>query len=86
MAHYYRTETNLGNIDRALDILNKYIEETNETNDNILNMQFTIWVGKTVFKRNTADDQDKKFYSYSLQVNIILQRYNMLYEILISWL
>lgn len=57
----------VGNIDRALDILNKYIEETNETNDNILNMQFTIWVGKTVFKRNTADDQDKKFYSYSLQ-------------------
>lgn len=72
VAHYYCTETNLGNTGRAVDLLDMYVKENNEMNDKMMNMQFTVWVGKTVFKRNTADDQDKKFYSYSLQVNIIL--------------
>jgi len=76
---------NLGDIDRALDILKKFIEETNTLDDNINNMWFTVRIGKLVFKRNTADDHDKKFYSYSLQVNIIFYCFNnMLYNILVS--
>jgi len=65
------TKTNLGDIDRAMDILNEYIEGNNKMNEIMTNIRFTVWAGKQVFKRNTANDYDKKFYSYSLQVNIL---------------
>jgi len=71
VAHYYYTKTNLGDINRAVDIFNKYVEENNEMNESLVNMRYTVWAGNEVFKRNTANDYDKKFYSYSLQVNIL---------------
>jgi len=55
-----------------MDILNEHAEETKKINDDMMNMRFTVWAGNNVYKRNTADDHDKKFYSYSLQVNIII--------------
>lgn len=65
------TETNLGDVDGAKNILKEYSKNTKEINDAMMNIRFTVWAGNTVFKRNTAEDHDKKFYSYSLQVNII---------------
>jgi len=64
------TETNLGDVDGAKNILNEYGQNTND--DIMMNIRFTVWAGNTVFKRNMAEDHDKKFYSYSLQVNIII--------------
>jgi len=54
-----------------MDILTKYVKENNQMNENLRNMQYTVWGGLNVFRQNTANDDDKKFYSYSLQVNII---------------
>jgi hypothetical protein len=71
VAHYYYTKTNLGDIKRAADIFNEYAEENNEMSESLVNMRYTVWAGNEVFKRNTANDYDKKFYSYSLQVNIL---------------
>lgn len=65
------TETNLGDVNGAKNILNEYSKNTKEISDVMMNIRFTVWAGNTVFKRNTAEDHDKKFYSYSLQVNII---------------
>jgi len=54
-----------------MDILSKYVEENNQMNENLTNIRYTVWAGLNVFRQNTANDDDKKFYSYSLQVNII---------------
>lgn len=70
--HYNCTETNLGDVDGAMYILNEHADEINEIHDDMINMRFTVWAGNKVYKRNTADDHDKNFYSYSLQVNIIM--------------
>ncbi|XP_016659455.1 prolyl 4-hydroxylase subunit alpha-1 isoform X2 [Acyrthosiphon pisum] len=58
----------VGDVDGAMYILEEHAKGTNEINDDIINMRFTVWAGNNVFKRNTADDHDKKFYSYSLQL------------------
>uniref|UniRef100_A0A2H8THU7 Prolyl 4-hydroxylase subunit alpha-2 n=1 Tax=Melanaphis sacchari TaxID=742174 RepID=A0A2H8THU7_9HEMI len=57
----------VGDINCSVDILNEYLMENNEMNDNLTNIRYTVWNGNNVFKRNTANDNDKKFYSYSLQ-------------------
>lgn len=54
-----------------MDILIEYVEENNQMNENLTNMRYTVLAGFNVFRHNTANDYDKKFYSYSLQVNII---------------
>jgi len=71
LAHCYYPKNNLGNINHAMDVLTKYIEENNRMNENLTNIRYTVWAGLNVFRQNTANDDDKKFYSYSLQVNII---------------
>ncbi|XP_026812780.1 prolyl 4-hydroxylase subunit alpha-2-like [Rhopalosiphum maidis] len=57
----------VGDISRAMDIFKKYFKQNNEMNESLTNMRYTVWAGNNVFKRNTANDYDKKFYSYSLQ-------------------
>lgn len=66
----------LGNIEKAKDIILKY-EEKNDISDSevIINMRYILWAGFKVFKRNTVDDKDKKFYSHALHVNTY---YNLL--------
>lgn len=71
LARCYYSKNNLGNINHAMDILSKYVEENNQMNENLTNIRYTVWAGLNVFRQNTANDDDKKFYSYSLQVNII---------------
>lgn len=57
----------VGNINHAMDVLTKYVEENNQMNENLTNIRYTVWAGLNVFRQNTANDDDKKFYSYSLQ-------------------
>lgn len=71
LVHCYYSKNNLGNINHAMDVLTKYVKENNQMNENLTNIRYTVWAGLNVFRQNTANDDDKKFYSYSLQVNII---------------
>lgn len=54
-----------------MEIMNKDIlgELNHILTDELTNMRYIIWTGKEVYKRNTANDIDKKFYSHSLRVN-----------------
>lgn len=51
-------------------LLNTYITENYQLTDILTNLRYIVWSGKDIFKRNTANDPDKKYYSYSLQVSI----------------
>lgn len=65
----WNIQNHSGNIDKAKTIFEDYVNEGNEMNEILTSIQYTVWAGDEVFKRNTADDFDKKLYSYSLTVN-----------------
>lgn len=53
-----------------MGLLNTYLEEHNyQMNDIMTNIRYIVWSGKDMFKRNTANDPDKKYYSYPLKVS-----------------
>lgn len=60
----------LGDVDNAMWLLNTYVGENNMLSDVMTNIRYIVWTGKDIFKRNTANDPDKKYYSYPLQVSI----------------
>jgi len=62
-------QTILGDVHRAKWILHGFMQANNELTEILNNLKYVIWSKKEVFKRNTANDRNKRFYSHSLRVN-----------------
>ncbi|VVC45381.1 Hypothetical protein CINCED_3A009176 [Cinara cedri] len=56
----------VGDIEKANTVINDYMQ-TNYLNEILTNVRYIVYNGNRVFKRNTANDTDKKFYSHSFK-------------------